>query len=71
MPDNVITPDTHAHGESPHATIELTYNDIQSKDWEFLRSWASNLDVSTEVLLKRILIAGVIGQLYVEKIPEI
>jgi len=31
----------------------------------------NRLGVSLEVLLKRILIAAVIGQLYAEKIPEI
>jgi hypothetical protein len=38
---------------------------------EFLREWANKLGVTIEVLLKRILIAAVIGQLYAEKIPEI
>ena len=70
MPDNIITTDTHTHGKSPHATVTLTPNDIQPKDWNFLRKWADDLGVSIEILLKRILIAGVIGQLYAEKIPE-
>jgi hypothetical protein len=70
MPDNTST-DTHTHSETPYATVKLTPNDIQPKDWTFLRQWANNLGVSIEVLLKRILIAGVIGQLYAEKIPEI
>ena len=64
MPDNPIT-DTHTKGETPYATVKLTPNDIQPRDWEFLREWANNLGV------KRILIAAVIGQLYAEKIPEI
>jgi len=68
MPNNVIT-DTH--GETPFATVKLTPSDIEPKDWAFLREWANNLGVSIEVLLKRILIAAVIGQLYAEKIPEI
>ena len=70
MPDDTTT-DTHAKGETPYATIKLTPNDIQPRDWEFLREWANNLGVSIDVLLKRILIAAVIGQLYAEKIPEI
>jgi hypothetical protein len=70
MPDNTIT-DTHAKGESPYAVVKLTLNDIEPKDWEFLREWAGKLDVSLEVLLHRILVAAVIGQLYAEKIPEI
>ena len=70
MPDDTIT-DTHTKSESPYATVNLTPNDIQPRDWEFLREWANNLGVSIEVLLKRILIAAVIGQLYAEKIPEI
>ena len=70
MPDHTIT-DTHAKGETPYATVNLTPNDIQPRDWEFLREWANNLGVSIEVLLKRILVAAVIGQLYAEKIPEI
>jgi len=62
---------TSTHGETPFATVQLTPNDIQPRDWTFLREWANNLGVSIEVLLKRILIAAIIGQLYAEKIPEI
>ena len=69
MPDNTIT-DTHTHGETPYIVISLTPSDIEPKDWAFLREWATRLNVSIEVLLKRILIAAVIGQLYAEKIPE-
>ena len=68
MPDNTIT---STHGETPFATVQLTPNDIQPRDWAFLREWANNLGVSLEVLLHRILVAAVIGQLYAEKIPEI
>ena len=68
MPNNVIT---NTHGETPYAVISLTPNDIQPRDWTFLREWANNLGVSIEVLLRRILIAAIIGQLYAEKVPEI
>jgi hypothetical protein len=68
MPDNTIT---STHGETSFATVQLTPNDIEPKDWAFLREWANRLNVSIEVLLNRILVAAVIGQLYVEKIPEI
>ena len=70
MPDNTNTY-THAHGESPYTIVNLTPSDLEPNDWAFLREWANNLGVSIEVLLKRILIAAVIGQLYAEKIPEI
>jgi hypothetical protein len=70
MPDNVIT-NTHTHGEAPYARVNLTPNDIRPEDWVFLKEWADRLGVSLEVLLHRILIAAVIGQLYAEKIPEI
>jgi hypothetical protein len=70
MPDNVIT-DAHAHGETPFTIVNLTPSDLEPKDWTFLREWAIRLGVSLEVLLKRILLAAVIGQLYAEKIPEI
>jgi hypothetical protein len=62
---------TSTHGETPFATVQLTPNDIAPRDWTFLREWSNNLGVSIEVLLKRILIAAIIGQLYAEKIPEI
>ena len=62
---------TSTKGETPFATVQLTPNDIAPRDWTFLREWANNLGVSIEVLLKRILIAAIIGQLYAEKIPEI
>jgi len=69
MPDNTIT-QPHAKGETPNAIVNLTSRDIEPKDWAFLREWANILGVSIEVLLKRILVAAVIGQLYAEKIPE-
>ena len=68
MRNNVIT---SIHGETPYATVELTPNDIAARDWAFLKQWAEKLGVSIEVLLKRILLAGIEGQLYAEKIPEI
>ena len=69
MPDNTTT-DTHTRGEVP-ITLKLIPSDIEVTDWAFLREWANNLDVSLEVLLKRILVAATIGQLYAEKIPEL
>jgi hypothetical protein len=63
--------DDTTKGETPFATIKLTPSDIAPRDWTFLREWANRLGVSIEVLLKRILIAAIIGQLYAEKIPEI
>jgi hypothetical protein len=57
---------TSTHGETPYAIVKLTPNDLEPKDWEFLREWANNLGVSLEELLKRILVAAVIGQLYAE-----
>ena len=70
MPDNTIT-GTQAHGETTHIVINLTPDDIQPKDWAFLREWANRLGVSVEVLSKRILIAAIEGSHYAEKIPEI
>jgi hypothetical protein len=65
MPDHTIK------GETSFATVNLTPNDITARDWAFLKQWAEKLGVSIDALLKRILIAGIIGQLYAEKIPEI
>lgn len=69
MPDNTNT-DTHAKGETPYAIVKLTPSDPEPKDWAFLWGWSNRLGVSLEELLKRILIAAAIGQLYAEKIPE-
>ena len=69
MPNNIIT-QPQAKGRTPDAIVNLTPDDIEPKDWTFLREWSNNLGVSIEVLLKRILVAAVIGQLYAEKIPE-
>ncbi len=69
MPDNTIT-DTHTKSEVP-VTLKLIPSDIELTDWAFLREWANRLGVSLEVLLKRLLTAAAIGQIYVEKIPEI
>jgi len=54
-----------------YTIVKLTPGDIEPKDWTFLREWAKRLNVSIEVLLKRILVAAVIGQLYAERIPKI
>ena len=62
---------TSTQGETPYATINLTPSDIEPKDWSFLLEWANNLNVTVGVLLHRILVAAIIGQLYCEKIPEI
>jgi len=70
MPKNNIT-DTHAKGETPYTIVKLIPSDLEPKDWAFLKEWTGNLGVSIEVLLHRILIAAIIGQLYAEKIPEI
>ena len=62
---------TSTHGETPFTTVQLTPSDITPRDWTFLREWSNNLGVTLEVLLKRILLAAIIGQLYAEKIPQI
>lgn len=67
MPNNVIT-FTRTKGET--VTIKLNPKDIRPRDWAFLRDWATKLGVSISVLLKRILIAGIEGSHYAEKIPE-
>ena len=68
MPNDVTT---NTRGETPFATVNLTPSDIAPRDWTFLREWSNSLGVTIEVLLKRILIAAIIGQLYAEKIPEL
>ena len=70
MPDNTTT-DTHTKGEVPYVILKVTPSDIELTDWAFLREWADRLGVSIEVLLKRLLTAAAIGQVYVEKSPEI
>jgi hypothetical protein len=67
MPNNVITI-THTNGET--VTIKVTPKDITRRDWAFLKQWAEKLGVSIGVLLKRMLIAGIEGSHYAEKIPE-
>jgi hypothetical protein len=69
MPSHSIT-GTRNKGETPYAIVKLTPNDLEGKDWVYLQQWASNLNVSVGVLLHRILVAAIIGQLYVEKIPQ-
>jgi hypothetical protein len=69
MLDNTTT-DTHTKSEVP-ITLKVVRSDIELTDWAFLREWADRLGVSLEVLLKRLLTAAAIGQIYVEKTPEI
>ena len=70
MRKNVIT-DAHPQREYPYILIKVIPSDIEAADWAFLREWADRLGVTLEGLLKRILIAGVTGNLYAEKIPEV
>jgi len=70
MPNHTNT-EPHAKGETPYAIINLTPDDLERRDWVFLQEWANDLNVTVGVLLHRILVAAIIGQLYVEKIPEI
>jgi hypothetical protein len=70
MPSHTIT-NTHTKGETPYAVVNLTPNDITPRDWTFLKQWAEKLGLTIDVLLKRILLAGIEGQLYAERIPEI
>jgi hypothetical protein len=67
MQDHVIT-DTQT--EPPYITITLTRSNVTPEKWKYLRKWAKRLNVSLEELLRRILVAGILGQLYAEKIPE-
>jgi hypothetical protein len=64
-------PDHTTKGETPFATVNLNPNDIPRRERAFLKQWAKKLDVTEEVLLKRILIAALEGSQYAEKIPEI
>lgn len=68
MPDDTIT-GTYTDAEATY-TVHLAASDIEPKDWAFLLEWSNRLGVSIEVLLQRILIAAMTGQLYAEKIPE-
>ena len=68
MRNNVIT---SIHGETPHASVELTAREIRPRDRVFLQQWAEKLGVSIDVLLKRILLATIEDQLYAETIREI
>ena len=69
MPDNTTT-DTHTKSEVS-ITLKIIPSDIELTNWTFLREWADRLGVSLEVLLKRLLTAAAVGQIYVEKIPKI
>ncbi len=68
MRNNAIT---STHAETPYVTVELTSSEIRPRDRVFLQQWAEKLGVSSDVLLKRILLAAIEDQLYAEKIPEI
>lgn len=73
MPKHSTT-STRALSKTPSIAVKLVPTDLEPsepRDWTFLQRWASNLGVSLEVLLHRLLVAAVIGQIYVEKIPEL
>jgi hypothetical protein len=51
------------------ATITIQHSDLQKQDRKFLREWAKKLNISVTELLKRIALAAVYGERYVEKMP--
>lgn len=59
-----------AQRKLPYAMIYVAENDIEPKYQKFLREWARNLNISVNALLKRILLAAVGGEVYVESMPE-
>ena len=60
MQDHVIT---STHDETPSITINLTRSNVTPDKWKYLRKWAKSLGVSLEELLRRILVAGILGPL--------
>jgi hypothetical protein len=50
--------------------VHVAQTDIQKGDQEFLREWSRQLGISPNRLLKRIMLAGVQGQLYAENVPD-
>jgi hypothetical protein len=52
-----------------YATITIEHSEIQNEDRKFLREWAKKLNVSIPELLKRIALAALRGEHYVEKMP--
>ena len=70
MPNNTNTA-PHANAETAYVTVQLTPGDIEPNDWTFLQEWSNRLNVTLEDLLQRILVAATMGQLHVERIPEV
>jgi hypothetical protein len=50
--------------------IEVDDSELTPKYQAFINEWANALGVPVPVLLARIIVAAVDGQLYVEKIPD-
>lgn len=54
----------------PYAQIVVALKDLEPKDQKFLKEWARELNIPVGKLLKRIMLAAVVGQLYAEKMPK-
>jgi hypothetical protein len=50
-------------------TITIEHSELQKQDREFLRDWAKCLKITVTELLKRIALAAVNGERYVENMP--
>jgi hypothetical protein len=52
------------------ASLTIEDSEIDDDDREFLNEWANRLGVTITELLKRILIAAVNGDHYIENMPD-
>jgi hypothetical protein len=51
------------------ATITIEHSELPEQDRKFLRDWAKKLNITITELLKRITLAAVKGEHYVEDMP--
>ena len=51
------------------AVVTIAVSDLEKQDREFLIEWAEKLNISVDELLKRILLAAVKGEHYIEDMP--
>lgn len=54
----------------PDYYLAIKYKELEPKERSYLTRWARNLGITVNELLKRILLAAIVGSLYSEKEPR-
>lgn len=55
----------------PQIVITIDESELDADEWEFHREWANNLDITIDELFKRMFMADIDGDPFIEKRPNV